>query len=139
MALNTLFWEIFIAMQCINGMIFVVDGLADTPLKTPFDTSGNVTAASQPNIFNFTDPTGTLVENMTTNVRNDTNNSLLNPLQDYFFYPLQLLWTVVQFITGGFVWEALTIFGLPDQFMYVLQGVIGTILILTLKYELTGR
>jgi len=146
MALNELFLEIYIAILCLNGGILLVGGSQSIPglqtaaLVSPF-TSANVTAATQPNIFNSTNPSGTLVQNLTTNVINQTSplGPVLNPISDFFFYPLNLLWLFVQFITGAFVWQALAIFGMPSVMVYILQGILGLLLGRTLLYYITGR
>lgn len=144
MALQTHFLEIYIAILCINGGIFMVDSLVDTPLKTPFDTTGNVTSSTPPNLFNSTTNTGTLTGNFTT-LDSLTNATIggaggagVNPI-DSLLYPITLLYTFVQLITGGFIWETLAIFGLPSAMTFVLQGIIGLMLAITIVYYLTGR
>lgn len=147
MALQTLFLEIYIAMLCINGGVYLtaslVDGTSlDVGLISPF-TSANVTAVIQPNIYNSTNNSGTLVYNQTT--LNTLNNStiggdsgFLNPIEA-LWYPITLLWTFIQFITGGFVFQVLGIFGLPAAFIFIMQGVMGLLLALNVIYYLTGR
>lgn len=142
MALQTLFLEIYIAMLCINGGIYIVDSLVDTPLVTPF-TSANVTSITQPNIYNSTSPTGTLVGNSTSlnTINNSTiggTSALLNPIEA-LWYPIALLWTFIQFLTGGFVFQVLGIFGFPAAFTYVMQAVMGLLLGVNILYYLTGR
>lgn len=139
MALNTLFLEVYIAILCINGGILIVDGAISTPLKSPFDITPNVTAATQPNIFNATDSSGTLTENITSNVINNTDSSILDPVADFVFFPLQVIWNFIQLLTGGFIFENLTIFGFPTTFVFVMQGIIGILLVITIIYYFTGR
>ena len=144
MALQTLFLEIYLALLAINGGILMVDSLVDTPLVTPFDTSMNVTGTSQPNIFNGTSNDGTLTGNFTTldSLTNSTivpgGSGTLNPF-DTLFFPITMLYTFVQFITGGFVFQVLILFGFPEIFVFVLQGLIGTLLAVTIVYYITGR
>lgn len=143
MALQTHFLEIYIAILCINGGIYMVDSLSGQNLLSPFDTSTNVTAAVQPNIFNSTSNTNYITGNFTTTGVFDNStiggtSATLNPV-DTILYPLTLLWTFVQFLTGGFIWTTLAIFGLPAVMTYVLQGVIGMMLAITIVYYLTGR
>lgn len=143
MALQTHFLEIYIAILCINGGIYMVDNLSGQNLLSPFDTTTPVTAVDQPNIFNSTDNSNTLTGNSTTTgvLNNSTiggTSSTLNPV-DSILYPITLLWTFVQFITGGFIWTMLGIFGLPAVLVYSLQGVIGLLLAITIVYYLTGR
>ena len=120
----------------------MVDTLSGANLVTPF-TSANVTAASQPNLFNSTDNSDTLSGNFTTTDVFDNStiggtSGTLNPVENLLF-PITLLWTFVQFITGGFIWSALAIFGLPIALTFVLQGIIGVLLAITIVYYLTGR
>lgn len=121
----------------------LIDGTSlDVGLISPF-TSGNVTAITQPNIYNSTSNSGTLTGNQTSlnNLDNSTiggSSGYLNPIEA-LWYPVALLWTFVQFITGGFVFQVLGIFGLPAAFTYVMQGVMGLLLALNIIYYLTGR
>ena len=147
MALQTLFLEIYIAMLCINGGVYMtaelVEGTSlDVGLVSPFN-SLNVTAVTQPNINNSTSSSGTLTGNLTSlnNINNSTiggNSGFLNPIEA-LWYPIALLWTFVQFITGGFVFQALAIFGLPAAFVFVMQGVMGLLLAIMVIYYFTGR
>lgn len=147
MALQTLFLEIYIAMLCINGGVYMTAALAegtalDVGLISPF-TSANVTAITQPNIYNSTSSSGTLVGNQTTlnTINNSTiggDSGILNPIEA-LWYPIAVLWTFVQFITGGFVFSVLGIFGLPAAFTYVMQGVMGLLLAINIIYYTTGR
>lgn len=145
MALNELFLEIYIAMLCINGGILMVDSLVDTPLKTPFDTSANVTAINTgpiSSIYNTTSPSGTLVGNMTGT--NTLNNSTLGgsaaTLIPYDPYnPIALIWTFIQFLTGGFIFQILGIFGFPAEFLYILQAIFGILLARIVIYYWLGR
>lgn len=143
MALQTLFLEIYLALLAINGGIYIVDATVDIPLVSPFNASQNVTASTQPSLFNGTDNSNTLSSNFTTTdvLSNSTiggDSSLINPL-DSLFYPITLLYTFVQFMTGAFVFQTLLIFGFPDVFVFVLQGMIGLLLVITVVYYLTGR
>lgn len=147
MALQTLFLEIYIAMLCINGGVYLTDSLIegtslDVGLISPF-TSGNVTSITQPNIYNSTNNSGTLTGNATS--LNTINNStiggtsgVLNPIEA-LWYPISLLWTFVQFITGGFVFQVLGIFGFPIAFTYIMQGIMGLLLGIMVLYYFTGR
>ena len=118
MALNTHFLEIYLFILILNASILLVDSLADTPLKTPFDTTGNVTGIDDSDttaIFNTTSQSNTLFGNLTNStISNSTiggDSSLLAPV-DFAFQSLAFLWSFIQFLTGGFVFEVL---GLFDQ------------------------
>jgi hypothetical protein len=135
--------EIFLVVLCINGMVFVGQTLEGIPLKTPFDTSLNVTATTQPNIYNNTNQANTLFGNVTNNVSNSTSGGgsggPLKFISDSFFFVLAVGWTFIQFLTGGFIWQALASVHFPSVFLYVLQGVIGLLLVRTVLYYTTGR
>lgn len=143
MALQTLFLEIYLAVLFINGGIYITSDALDIELISPFD-QGNVTAVTQPNIFNATDNTGSISGNFTTldSLSNSTINPSgtgnINPI-DSLFFPITMLYTFVQFMTGSFLWQALLIFGFPVAFVFVMQGAIGLLLVITIVYYLTGR
>ncbi len=147
MALQTLFLEIYIAMLCINGGVYLTNSLIDgtsldTNLISPF-TSANVTSITQPNIYNSSSISGTLVGNSSSldTINNSTiggSSGSLNPIEA-LWYPIALLWTFIQFLTGGFVFSVLGIFGLPAAFIFVMQGVMGLLLAITIFYYVTGR
>lgn len=145
MALNELFLEIYIAMLCINGGIIMVDTLVDTPLKTPFDTTisvSGVTSGPVTDIYNTTSPSGTLVGNMTGNgtLNNSTLGGSSKALPAYNLYnPLALIWTFIQFLTGGFIFNVLAIFGFPAVFTYILQAIFGILLARIVIYYWLGR
>lgn len=145
MALNELFLEIYIAMLCINGGILLVDSLVDTPLKSPFDSSANVTAITTgdvTDIFNSTDDSGTLVGNFTgTDTLNNStlggNPAVLIPYDP--FNPIAMIWTFIEFLTGGFVFQVLGLFGLPAAFTYIMQAIFGILLARIIIYYWLGR
>jgi len=143
MALQTLFLEIYIALLCINGGILIVDSLTDTPLITPFDSS-TVIASQWPAIFNDTAPAGTFLQNVTTldkidnGTIGDIGGSFTNPV-DTLFYPITILWSFAQFMTGGFVWDALALFGFPAVFVVTLKIIIGALATFSVIYYITGR
>ena len=150
MALNETFLDLWIFILCVNGGVLIVDALVDTPLKTPFDIDANVAGITQPNLYNKTNSANTLVSNVTTSVRNTTSagigygtGSLLSPIQDYFFYPLNILWFFVQMMTGGFMFQVIGIFipasATTNIIIYVLQGIMGVFLVRTIIYYMTGR
>jgi len=109
-------------------------------LKSPFDIVQNVTAATQPKIFNATNPSGTLLSNTTTNVSNATGNGILGPL--YFLNPwyiISLLWVFVQFITGLFVWNALLVVHMPLPAVALIASIVYILIARSLLYYVTGR
>lgn len=138
--MQKLFLEIYVFLLCINAGIMIVESSADTPLITPFDIEQNVVSTTMPSIYNNTVATGTLTESVSTNVVNGTGSStVLDPIQDNFFYPFAIFETFINFITGGFIWQLFAIFGFPEIFVYVMQTVIGMLLVITIIYYFTGR
>ncbi len=143
--LRTLFLEIYIFILCINAGIFVMDSVdPSTSLVSPFN-AGNVTTSLPSDIAgiglgNATTASGTLVANTSINVVNGTSSStVLDPIQDAVFFPFAIFTTFINFITGGFIWNTLAIFGLATEFVMALQGIIGFLLVLTIVYYFTGR
>lgn len=121
-----------------------MDAAVDIPLISPFNATQIVNATAQPNLFNgTTNNANTLSGNFTSldTLSNSTiggDSNFINPL-DSLFYPITLLMTFVQFMTGAFVFQTLLIFGFPMEFVFVLQGMLGLLLVVTVVYYLTGR
>ena len=141
-----LFLEIYIAMLCINGGILIVDNLVDTPLKTPFDTAGNVTGITSgpvTRIYNSTNTTGTLVGNLSSgSLENSTIGGLAGLLApiDFVFQPLAFLWVFIQFLFGNPLFDNLiTLLGFPSIFIFVMQAVMGILLGRIILYYWIGR
>src|SRR5689334_10415169 len=139
-------WNIFLIMFCINGMIGVGLTLINPPFTThtntlhsPFDIVQNVTATKQPNVVNFTNPTGTLLANSTTNVINSTNNNPLNWVTNNFFYVLAILFIIAQFISGAFIWNVMLTLHMPTPFVILCAGVVYLLIIRSVYYYTTGR
>ena len=130
--------EIWIAVLCINCGVLIVESLAPNDMLSPF-TGTVVTAKTIPPIWNSTSPSGTLVYTQTNSTTNATNHNPLSPIKDFVFYPLNLLYDFVLFISGGFAFGVLGIFGFPAIFVYSLQTIIGFMLARTILYYLTGR
>lgn len=145
MALNELWWEILLAVLCINGGILIVDSLQDTALITPFDTSTTVaglTSGPVTDTYNFTTPSGTLGGNLSGgSLQNNTiggNPGLLNPI-DFVFQPLAFIWGIMVFMTSGFAMNMIALLGFPAIFSYVMTGIFGLLLVRNLLYLWTGR
>ena len=102
----------------------------------------NVTASSMPDIYTYdlatNQTSGSLIGSVT---GNQTGNSgaILDPLVDAVYYPIALVQGIINFLTGGFIWQSLNIIGLPAIFVVVLQGVIGLLLVRTIIYYVLGR
>lgn len=129
----------------MNGGILLVDAaFPDTPLITPFDTAQNVTGITTgvvTQIANYTSDAG-LTQNLTSGSQQNStiggSSSLLNPV-DSLFFPLAALWTFIQFVTGGFVFQVIGLFGFPDIFVFSLQGIIGILFARMVVYWVWGR
>lgn len=139
--------EIFLVMLCINGFIglgaillnppYVTHGIA---IKSPFDILQNVTATTQPKIFNATSPSGTLLANGTTSVYNVTgNNVIINYITQSPFYFLALSYIFAQFVTGLFIWNTLLIFHFPLPFVILVAGVVYLLILRSFYYYITGK
>lgn len=62
----------------------------------------------------------------------------LNPI-DYILFPVAIVWTFIQFVTGGFVFQFLALFGFPTMFVFALQGIIGILFARMVIYWVLGR
>lgn len=144
MGSETIAFDIWLIVLCINGGLLLVDAaFPETPLKTPFDTTGNVTGfttGTPANIFNQTTSIG-ITQNLTSgSAENSTigGSGSLNPV-DTIFFPLAALWSFIQFVTGGFVFQVLGLFGFPDIFVFAMQGIIGILFARMVVYWVWGR
>ena len=58
---------------------------------------------------------------------------------DSVFFPWAVTQNIVNFLTGGFVWQTLNMIGMPAIMVVILQSVIGLLLVRTIVYYATGR
>jgi hypothetical protein len=145
MGSETIAFDIWLVMLCINaGVLLVGVAFPDTGLKTPFDVSGNVTGITTgvpAQIYNSTTGIG-LTQNLTSGEQSNSTigggSATLNPV-DSLFFPLAALWTFIQFVTGGFVFQMIALFGFPDIFVFALQGIIGILFARMVIYWVWGR
>lgn len=145
MGSETIAFDIWLVVLCINaGVLLVNAAFPDTGLKTPFDVSGNVTGISDgvpSQIYNTTTGIG-LTQNLTGGTQQNStiggSSATLNPV-DSLFFPIAALWTFIQFVTGGFVFQVIALFGFPDIFVYSLQGIIGILFARSVVYWVWGR
>lgn len=102
----------------------------------------NVTAVNMPDIYYYdlatNSTSGELIGTVTGN-HTANNGAILDPLIDATFYPIALGQGIINFLTGGFIWQSLNIIGLPAVFVLVLQSVIGLLLVRTIIYYVLGR
>lgn len=145
MGSETIAFDIFLVVLCINGGLLLVDAaFPETPLKTPFDISGDVTGfttGTPATIYNATTGTG-IAQNLTSGTQNNSTiggaSQTLNPV-DSLFFPIAAIWTFIQFFTGGFVFQVVALFGFPDIFVFALQGIIGALFARSVVYWVWGR
>ena len=127
-------------LMAVNGSILYIDGIVGIPqIVTPYDTSIEVEGVTAPNIV---DPQGldnsTAVAQITRNVEDSTGTPWDFIVQNVEF-AAQVTWNVIQLLTGGFVWDAIAMFGLPSAFVMAMQGIIGFFLMITIVHFVTGR
>ena len=138
-------FEIWLVVLCLNGGFLLFDAAFDTPLVTPFDTTATITPIRTGTVANIYNTTGIYQSLNSSDAQNSTiggSAAILNPIETLFF-PLALLWTFIQFVTGGFVFQVLAIIGgaspLWTTFTFVLQGVIGILFARSIVYWVWGR
>lgn len=144
MGSETIAFDIWLAVLCINAGVLLVDTAFDGPLVTPFDTTATVTGISSgipSQIANYTTDAG-FAQNLTSGSQANSTiggaSATLNPI-DTLFFPLAALWTFIQFVTGGFVFQVIALFGMPDIFVYSLMGIIGILFARSIVYWVWGR
>lgn len=146
MGFSSKFFKAYFILLCINGMFLVFDGVAEgsnlgVAISSPFDNS-DVTAISTPNFYNSTDQSNTVYSNVTGSINNSTGGydagDFLNPI-DTILYPIQIVMTVVNLLTGAFVFDAIASFGFPPIFVQVMQGLLGFMSIFAVLKIVTNR
>jgi hypothetical protein len=143
MGSETIAFDIFLVILCLNGGLLLVESAFDTPLITPFDGTAvsGITTGAPAEIYNATTGTG-ITQNLTSgDAENATiggSAATLNPVETLFF-PIALLWTFIQFFTGGFIFQVVALFGFPPMFVFALQGIIGALLARAVIYWVWGR
>lgn len=116
-----------------------------TIIEDPFTSSQNVTVTESdfPNIYNGTDNSDTFfgdvsVPSNSTEAGAD-NNVVLGFIPDYFEMPYAVLYTMIQFISGGWIFNAITVFGFPEYATTAFQIAIAFWAIYTMVYYFMGR
>lgn len=135
------FIEIMLVVLCINGGILMTTFLSGQTLTTPFDTTVTITGINNTSIYPTNPTTGGIIANVTTNVHNSTSGggSLLNQITSNSWFILSVLWMFWQFISGGFIWSALNIFGFPAIFIQVITAPLVVLGARSAVYYFTGR
>ena len=129
----------YIFLIAVNGGLLYLDSVFDVPISTPLDNT-EITGIAQPNIIDNTNPSGTLLDDVTNNVNDSTNTS--NPfhfITDSISFGLQIIYNLIQLLTGAFVWQMLALFGLPVLFVGTMQTILGLFLVFTIIHFWTGR
>ena len=118
-------------------MFIYFDSVFDLEIRTPIDAT-EIIPTAQPNIYNGTNQNGTLFGDVTNPV-NSTDSAPWDFLTDNLFFGLQQIQNLVDLFTGGFVWQFLGTLGLPNEFVLIIQGVIGIFFAITIIHFWTGR
>jgi len=145
MGSETIAFDIWLVVLCLNAGLLVVDAaFPATPLRTPFDialTVDPIVSGTPSQIYNETTGIG-ITQNLTSGQQNNSTiggvAAVLTPVQTVFF-PLAALWTFIQFVTGGFVFQVVSLFGFPDEFVFGLMGIIGILFARMVIYWIWGR
>ncbi|NIN03673.1 MAG: hypothetical protein GTO44_09965 [Hydrotalea flava] len=143
MGSETIAFDIFLVVLSINGGLVLVDAAFDTPIITPFDMTEvtPITDGVPSQIYNVTTGTG-LVQNLSSTTQDNSTfggSPASVGIFDTIFFPLILLWTFIKFITGGFIFEFLAVIGMPIEFTFILQGIIGLLIARMIIYWVWGR
>lgn len=135
------FLEIMILVLAINGGILMVTVLSGQSLVTPFNTSITVTGINNTSIYPTNPTTSGIIANVTTNVHNSTSGigTLLNQITSNSWFILSILWLFWQFISGGFIFSALNLFGFPAIFIQVVISILVVLGARSAVYYFTGR
>jgi len=133
----TIFIWIYVLLFVTNGMFAYFDEVFTDEIRTPIDAT-EIAPLTQPSIYNATNQNGTLFGDVIAPA-NVTDSTPWDFLTDNLFFGLQQIQTLVGLMSGQFVWEFLTILGLPEQFVLILQGVIGIFFAITVIHFWTGR
>ena len=122
----------FVFLFAINGMFAYVDGVfTGVPLINPL-TNQTIVPAVQPNVTESLD-------NLTaTNAQNATGSGTVGIWETVEYTYNQTLF-VINLLTGGFLFQALAVFGLPTLIFQLIQGVMAVFLSITILHVVTGR
>src|SRR5690242_7282740 len=97
------FFEVWMVLLCINVALLVVgQTIPSIPIHTPFDATKTVAPVALPAQLNYSNPSGTIVPTLSTAVKNQTNGNPIGPIQDFLFFPLNVIWFFATFVTGAF-------------------------------------
>ena len=119
----------------------MVTELSGQSIVTPFNTTISVHGINNTSIYPTNPTGGGVIANVTTNVFNSTSGSgtLLNQITSNSWFVLSILWAFWQFISGGFIFSALGIFGFPTVFVQVIISILVVLGARSALYYFTGR
>ena len=123
----------FVFLFAINGMFAYVDAtFPSISLLNPL-TNQTIVPAIQPNVTN------TLSNLTSTTSQNATSGGAAVGIWETLDYTYNQTLFVINLLTGGFLFQALAAFGLPDLVYQIFQGVLGVFLTITILHVVTGR
>lgn len=141
-----IFPRVYFFVLCINiAVFFMASGLGITSIASdPFTSSTNVTVtlSDLPNLINTTDSSNTVLGNLTNPINATEAGGDDSPfffIPDYFELPFVVLYYMIQFVTGGWVFTGIAIFGFPAYFLSGIQVIIGFWAIYTVAYYILGK
>jgi hypothetical protein len=115
----------FAFLFAINGMLlFVADAFPSSSLVSPLNNQ-TITPPTQPQVL------GNLTNINNTNPANATNSGDTVGIWDTVNYAWNQTIFVINLLTGGFIWQALAVFGLPTLVYQTVQGLIAFFMIIT--------
>lgn len=126
------------------GVFMLGSAFDSTIINDPFTSSTAITVDESdfPNIYNSTNSTGTIFGDVASPSNSTGAGGDGSPLQfipDYFELPFALLYTIIQFISGGWVFGGIALFGFPDYATFAFQLAIAFWGIYTMAYYILGR
>lgn len=128
----TVFIWFYIFLFAINGMLlYIDDAMPAYSLVSPINNA-TITPPTQPNV------TGVFDNSSSSNPTNSTNPSENVSIWDTAGYAWNQTIFFVNLLTGGFIWNALAIFGLPTLVFQTIQGIIAVFGGLTLLHFWRG-
>ena len=126
------------------GVFMLGSAFDSTIIQDPFFSNSTIAVSETdfPDIYNATDNSGTFFGNVTAPT-NSTGagggGDLLFFIPDYFELPFALLYNMIQFLSGGWIFGGIALFGFPAYATYAFQLAIAFWGIYTIAYYILGR
>ncbi len=125
--------------------MWITGALGVAVINEPFTGTATVSvnATDLPNIINTTNPDNTIMQNVTspsnsTEIGGGSGDTFLF-VPDYFEIPFAVLYYFLQFISGGWIWNGIAVFGFPEDVLFGIQVLIGFWAIYTIVYYIIGK